>query len=414
MRVQLTSPDATHLGIDLPWDIPLAHWPDELMVRVPRGLSRNLVRFAMAGSSLLAIKEIPDPAALKEYKLLRQLEELHLPVVEPFAVITERGNGRKNLMGMIITRFLEFSLPYRILLSTKELAFKQEQLMDAMVDLIVQLHLAGFYWGDCSLSNTLFRRDAGRLAAYLVDAETGEMQPLLSGGMRRYDLEQAEENIAGELMDVAAERGLPEDMDPVVVAGEIVERYHRLWHELNRDEVIGIDETYRIQARIKRLHQLGFDVEEMELITTNGGHRLAMRPRVVEPGFHKRRLHALTGLVAQENQSRQLLNDIFRFKAGIESQTHQSIPQSLAALRWITELYQPAIHPLIEELRGVLDGPELYHQILEHRWFMSEAAFRDVGTEEAIQSYRETILPKILTETITHFAEDGEEVKAKS
>src|SRR5207247_5626162 len=70
----------------------------------------------------------------------------------------------------------------------------------------VRLHLAGFYWGDCSLSNTLFRRDAGALAAYLVDAETGEMHPRLSDGQRSYDIDIATENIAGEIYDLQAAR----------------------------------------------------------------------------------------------------------------------------------------------------------------------------------------------------------------
>ena len=63
--------------------------------------------------------------------------------------------------------------------------------MDAQVELMVRLHLAGVFWGDCSLSNTLFRFDAGALAAYLVDAETAEIHKQLSVGQREYDLDIA-------------------------------------------------------------------------------------------------------------------------------------------------------------------------------------------------------------------------------
>ena len=72
--------------------------------------------------------------------------------------------------------------------------------------LLVRLHLAGFFWGDVSLSNTLFRRDAGAFAAYLVDAETGELHDRLSDGQREHDLDIARVNIAGELMDLAGRR----------------------------------------------------------------------------------------------------------------------------------------------------------------------------------------------------------------
>ena len=57
-------------------------------------------------------------------------------------------------------------------------------MLDAVTQLLVRLHLAGFFWGDCSLSNTLFRRDAGALTAYVVDVETGELHPELSNGQR--------------------------------------------------------------------------------------------------------------------------------------------------------------------------------------------------------------------------------------
>ncbi len=89
-------------------------------------------------------------------------------------------------------------------------------MLDALAQLFVQLHLNGFFWGDCSLSNTLFRRDAGALRAFLVDAETGEQHPSLSDGQRAHDLLIAEENIAGELLDLAA-RSRPEGEELVGV-----------------------------------------------------------------------------------------------------------------------------------------------------------------------------------------------------
>ena len=76
-----------------------------------------------------------------------------------------------------MTRHLRFSLPYRSLFSHGLRADSLPSLVDALVVLLVRLHLAGFFWGDVSLSNVLFRRSAGEFAAYLVDAETGELRP---------------------------------------------------------------------------------------------------------------------------------------------------------------------------------------------------------------------------------------------
>ena len=110
---------------------------------------------------------------------------------------------------MLITRHLDFSLPYRSLFSGPGVPDLRNSLLDALAELLVRIHLAGFFWGDCSLSNTLFRRDAGTLSAYLVDAETGELHPQLSDGQRAHDLQVAEENVAGELLDLEAADGRP-------------------------------------------------------------------------------------------------------------------------------------------------------------------------------------------------------------
>lgn len=400
MRVHMSVPENPEISVDMPWETPLAQWPPDFFVHVPRGISRNLVRFAPLGKRLLALKEIPDRVAGREYKLLRELQELNLPTVEPVALITERGQDR-TLPGMLITRFLEYSLPYRLLLSDAESGFDTGPLLDAMVLLLVRLHLVGVHWGDCSLSNTLFRHDAGRLAAYLVDAETSEVHPTLSTNMRLYDVELTRDNIAGELMDVAAERGLPDGMDPIAVAEDFVRRYHALWTELNHDEVVDSHDHYSLEKRVRALNELGFDVDELELAPCDGGQRLNMSARVVEHGFHKRRLHALTGLNAEENQSKRLLNDIIYFHAGQAHQEDGQLTRETAARRWLADVYTPVVASVDPDLRGKLPEPEMYHQILEHRWFLSERAGRDIGTEEAAASYREQILPNLPNSDLT-------------
>ena len=200
----------------------------------------------------------------------------------------------------------------------------RRRLLDAGAELLVRLHLGGFFWGDCSLSNTLFRRDAGALAAYLVDAETGEMHPSLSDGQRGHDLMIAEENVAGELADVEAELGREGELAPEETAAELVARYESLWNELTREESFGDDTRFKIDDRLHRLNELGFDVDELELVAGDDGYKLRLNPRVVEPGHHRRRLHALTGLMAQENQARRMLNDLARYSGRARPQGRPS------------------------------------------------------------------------------------------
>src|SRR5205823_12960457 len=169
----------------------------------------------------------PSRYAEREYRLLRTLAAESMPVVEVVGVVSDRG---EEVDSVLITRHLEFSIPYRALFAERCMPDLRSTLINALSELLVRLHLTGFFWGDCSLSNTLFRDDAGGLSAYLVDAETGELHPALSDGQREHDLMLAEENVVGELLDVAGEVGeLPPDIDPLAMAVDLRERYQSLW-----------------------------------------------------------------------------------------------------------------------------------------------------------------------------------------
>lgn len=398
MRIKLAAPDSFVLGTTLPWDLPLEAWPDSLTVQMPRGISRHVVRFVRSEDedTVFALKEVPEKVATREYELLRTLRDRGLPAVEGVGLVTGRiGRDGRELGTVLVTRYLERAMPYRLLFAEHSPLAQGDKLLDALVDLLIRLHLTGFHWGDCSLSNTLFRRDAGRLAAYLVDAETGELHPTLSAGMRGYDVELARDNVAGELMDLAAGPGLPDGYDPVGVAEELEARYHRLWQELTRDEVISPTEQYRVQSRIRTLNDYGFDVDELEMVTAADGVRLVVRPKVVEVGHHRRRLHQLTGLEAEENQSRLILNDIGRFRARMELNEGRPMAEVTAAHRWLHEVYAPLLDAVPDDLRARLEDPELFCQVLEHRWYMSEAAGQDIGTAAALADYIDEVLSRL-------------------
>ena len=267
-------------------------------------------------------------------------------------------------------------------------------LLDALVELLVRLHLSGFFWGDCSLSNTLFRHDAGTLEAYLVDAETSEQHPALSDGQRVYDIELATERVGGELLDLQAGDLLPDDIDPFEIAEELAERYHSLWLELTREEILRPDDQRRrIAERLHRLNKLGFDADEVELIPTPQGNKLRLRTRVAESGHFARKLFLRTGIDAGENQARRLLNDITGFRAYLEQKEGRPVSEIVATNRWLEEIYDPVIAAIPEDLRGRLPPAEIFHEVLEHRWYMSEVAGRDVGTLAATKDYLEQVLP---------------------
>jgi hypothetical protein len=391
LRITSAVMDATLL--DLPWDLPLDEWSEAEVVQLPKGISRHLVRFARLGGRVVAIKETTAEMATREYGMLRTLQRLDVPCVEPLAVIADRTDDEGNpLAAALVTRHLRFSLPYRALYSSSLKAPTAQRLVDALAGLLVRLHLVGFYWGDVSLSNTLFRRDAGAFAAYLVDAETGTLErDGLSDGRREDDLEIARVNIAGELLDLAAGDRLDATIDPVAVAGSIVDQYRSLWHELHSDEIIPGDERWRISARIERLNQLGYDIGELAIRTGDGGTTVRIQPKVVDPGHHHRRLQSLTGIDAQENQARRLLNDLDQYVA-TQHDLRPKVGDEALANEWFEQVFAPVVESVPLELRGKLEAPEVFHEVLEHRWFLSESEQREVPLAEAVQSYIATQL----------------------
>jgi hypothetical protein len=409
-RLQLIARTGHPDFLDLPWEEPLAEWKSERLVEVVRGIHRHVVRFVEydtpSGPALYALKELPPAIARREYGLLRALAAEDVPVVDAVGVVTDRGDG---LEAVLITRHLDYSLPFRTLFARGSVPDLRRRLLDAGAELLVRLHLGGFFWGDCSLSNTLFRRDAGALAAYLVDAETGELHPALSEGQRTHDLMIAEENWAGELADVEAELGREGELNPEETASQLVARYESLWDELTREETFGDDSRYKIDERLRRLNELGFDVEELELVAGDGGYKLKLNPRVVEPGHHRRRLHALTGLMAQENQARRLLNDLARYRAELERVSGRPVPETVAVHSWLSQVFEPAVAAVPAELWGKRDAAEVFHEALEHRWFLSQEKGEDVGLMPAVKAYVNDVLRHAPDERAVLEPTDGSE-----
>jgi len=389
--VNITAATVDPALLDLPWGVPLEDWSNQHIALLPKGISRHLVRFANMSGYVIAIKETTAEMAQREYDMLRTLQRLDVPCVDPVAVIKNRTDDDGTpLNAALVTRHLKFSLPYRALFSQTLRPDTATRLVDALAVLLVRLHIVGFFWGDVSLSNTLFRRDAGAFAAYLVDAETGQLyEGGLSNGQRENDLEIARVNIAGELMDLEAGGRVDEELDPIRLSDGIVAAYRSLWKELTGSESFSSSERWRISERVERLNELGFDIEELAIKTSEEGTKVRIQPKVVDAGHHQRRLLRLTGLDTGENQARRLLNDLDSYAATLGK---EGLDEEAMAHEWLMRVFEPVIRSIPADLKGKLEPAEVFHQLLEHRWFMSQKEGRDVPLAEALTSYINDIL----------------------
>lgn len=371
--------------LDLPWRTPLGQWRGRTarLEDLPAGESRHDVVFVNYDGQVYALKALGPGAAEKEYDLLRQMQKLRLPTVVAVGHVQATMQG--EACSVLITRYLDHSLPYHSLFLQHGLTRYRTHLLDALAGLLVQLHVAGVYWGDCSLFNTLFLRDAGTLRAYLVDAETSEVLPELSEPRRAAELDIMEENVSGALLDLVALGALPDNYPALETAQDVRRRYDDLWREVTREETVSPSDRYRIEERVRALNALGFSVGEIEI--SAAGAMLRFRVLVTDRSFHRDLLHSLTGLEVQEMQARQMMNEIHQLRAERSEHENRSLSLSGAAYHWLEQVFKPTTTQLCAVGGPPQEPAELYCELLDHKWYLSEQAQRDVGLHAALADF---------------------------
>ena len=369
--------------LDLPWDASLADWDIDELIDLPKGISRHTVRFVAFDQGIYAIKELPTVPAKRDYDILRALEPLAVPSVTAVGLVEGRSaDPTEERSAALITQYVDFSFSYRELLQGPGFGTRRNQMLDAFANLLVELHLAGCFWGDCSLSNVLYRYDGPAIETIMVDGETASIHENLSRGRREEDLAIMEINVAGGMADIAALSGQDIDLADLALGEDISRRYEALWNELTTPVSVGPNERHQIDAQIERLNNLGFTVDEIEVQPED--HRLTIRAKVVGRTYHHDRLRELTGIDALENQARQILSDVYYYQARHTGRKNSG--KSVAAIRWRVAEFEPMITKL-RQTEGVLDPLQAFCDVLHHRYLASQQAGADVGTKQAYESW---------------------------
>ncbi|NBV11883.1 MAG: DUF4032 domain-containing protein [Actinobacteria bacterium] len=379
----------------LPWDQPLESWPEDPSLTAQRGISRHIVRLVRStpepDSEIYAVKETVEEFAIREYEALKELGLRGAPSVSQIAVVNGRLDADGNeLPCAIVTRFLPFSLPYRVVLSGSVTQHEITNMANALAHLLVRLHLLGFWWGDCSLSNTLFRRDADGFAAYLVDAETGEFQKHLSNGQREHDLDLARFNVAAELEDLKLAGVLFPDLDPLRASESVITRYRKIWKALSEPQILPANDRHAVEKAMRSLQDIGFAVEEVDIKMAGDQSTLTFTPKLVAPNYHSLRLKELMGLETEEFQAKRILASFDRFRS---REIEKTPDKSEAAQRWLDEVFYKVVDSVPSELKGRVEDAQLFHEVLEHRWYLGERSGRDLGLDFATSDYIAQVLP---------------------
>ena len=147
-----------------------------------------------------------------------------------------------------------------------------------------------------------------------------------------------------------------------------------------------------MQRRLERLHELGFDVDEMEVTTNEDDVTVSFIPKVVEHGYSAEQLASLTGRTAGDTQARRMLQDIRSSGAFLHRTSERPIPLTVAAVRWLDRVFEPVMAAIPEEMFERLQPAEIFHQLLEHRWFRSEETGRQERIVDFIDEYVADVL----------------------
>src|SRR6266545_4153413 len=118
-------------------------------------------------------------------------------------------------------------------------------------------------------------------------------------------------------------------------AASVASRYQALWEVLHAEPTFSFDDRYQIEGQIRRLHELGFAVDEVSLRPAgDSDERLRLKVAVAARRFHATQLHDLTGLDVGEGQARILLGDLRAYQA---RHARAGAGDSAIALQWVSE-----------------------------------------------------------------------------
>ncbi|MFV1999549.1 MAG: DUF4032 domain-containing protein [Acidimicrobiia bacterium] len=377
--------------VDLDWTESITAWTTTRLVTMPEGIHRHEVVFVAYSEGVYAIKEMPLSLARHEYEMLRTIEASTRHVASPVGLVERPWvDEDQEWSGAVITAYVPHAFPYRHLVSGIAFGQRRDSLLDALAGLLVELHLHGVYWGDCSLSNTLYRWDASAIEAVMIDAETTRVYTQISQGQRMEDLAIMEMNLAGEMADIAAQNGATLDDADIHIGADITARYAALWKELTTSLVVTAGDHFKIRNRIDRLNELGFAVDDIDLLPVDDGVNVKIRVKVGGRQYHSEQLRQVAGIDVSENQARSILSDLAYFdsKLGGTSPTRKAV----GAMRWRSTVFEPLILDIVRDLPG--SNPyQAYCDFLAYRLILATKINHDVENDDAYEHWSEANFP---------------------
>lgn len=355
--------------VDLPWDRPLEEWRRHgvKLLEIKRGIGRHPVVFVRRSKQDYVVKELGLEGARREIENYREMlsRGIHtlvpagLVVREetPLPVTTRAGQSyERNVRAFSITLLMDRVIPDSLLYRR---AFKPEnrnRIWDAIVDLFVELHSNGIYWGDASLANTLVKflkveipyvGKKTQLKAFLADAETVEVHDRISDSLRRADLDFFFESMEWINEDLRASGIIRDELATAADKAYLRQRYDALF-------------------------------------------KVAMREKAFDRAMGLS-LRKYLGAVRNVTYLETLEKHIAEHKWYLSEEKGYEVSLVTAAADWLESVFIPVCELFKDE--GVLKffpgrtASELYVEVMTHKYYLSQERRSDVGIIYAVRDY---------------------------
>jgi hypothetical protein len=342
----------------------------------------------VAGDRRWVLEQMPTEAAEREYAALLAMERRGVPAVRPAGLVKRPGDGH----AVLVTEDLTAVVPWQSLL--RQLVLRDElgsaPLGEAVALFLVEIHRQGVLWGDGSLSALLFRRDGKALQPFLAVAGTTQVVGSLTGAQRRDDLEAVQDQLARELGDLAVGVAQPGGHDHVALqTRRLLDRYIGRWQALHEPPTIPFDRRSEVVAEVSRIHQLGYAVEEVQLVgVTSAPDEVLVHVTTGSRQHHAAEFARLTGSTVGQGQAAALLDELDAHR-----RAQPETPVSQVIQSWLGHVVRPTLQRLQDALPASRDVVQDYCDLLEVRWLLSERAGHDVGDDVALRALEQQLAP---------------------
>lgn len=353
----------------LPFHKSLEEWssPEVNLITIRHGNSRHPVVFVRSGTVRFAIKETTERLAYKELHNYEKIAQSDIQTIKPIGVIIRTsGNievptkvGRmyeSDKTAYLITVLAESVLPQSTLYNLRLTWEAKSEIWDVIAEFFAQIHAKNIYWGDASLQNLLIKfrkvttasfQKKRKLEVILSDAETVEVRQSLSSAMATADIDFFFESMMWFDEDLRS-KGMVRDH-------LITERDIDYIQQIYEDKL----PTYRSQVEFDRI-----------------------------TGFHSERHF---GRFSKAVYSKVLLKQLAEHKWYLSEKLKREVSLREATVDWYINIFEPIRSKLLANRfndyfpnKTELD---LYLEIMENKYFLSEKLGKDVGLNYAMTDY---------------------------